>query len=200
MGRRYSLSGENMSLGTGYVMAALQPAAAGAAGSWIEIERVEVTQNATSTSAQARIALGSRTTATTLTVTSATPAPLTFGAPASGIAGGTAPTTAATCGVNSSADSGGTYVNTWPCNPNNQGGFLWIPIPEHKLIVPPGIIFVVRHLAAPGPRQAGRSWSSITRSSECGYIGLDMFRFTSSRCHSYRSPAGRRPLRPVRAP
>ena len=37
MGRRYSLSGENLSLGTGYVMAAIQPAAAGAAGSWIEI-------------------------------------------------------------------------------------------------------------------------------------------------------------------
>ena len=150
MGRRYALSGENLSLGTGYVMAALQPAAAGAAGSWIEIERVEVTQNATATSAQARITLGFRTTATTLTVTSATPAPLIGGGPASGIAGGTAPTTAATCGVNSSADSGGTYVNTWPCNPNNQGGFLWIPIPEHKLIVPPGVIFVVRHIAAPG--------------------------------------------------
>lgn len=150
MGRRYVLSGENMTLGTGSVLAALQPAVAGSAGSWIEIERVEATQNSNIVSAQSRLSLCSRSTATTLTVTSATPNPLTLGAPASGIAGGTAPTTAATCGVNSSADSGGTYINTWPCNPNNQGGYLWIPVPEHKIICPPGLIFVVRFLAAPG--------------------------------------------------
>jgi hypothetical protein len=149
MGRRYVLSGENMSLGTGYVLAALQPAAAGSAGSWIEIERVEVTQNATATSAQTRLSLGSRNTSGTLTVTSATPNPVVLGGPASGITGGTAPT-AAKCGVNSSADSGGTYVATWPVNPNNQGGYLWIPVPEHKLVVAPSQIFVVYFLAAPG--------------------------------------------------
>ncbi len=149
MGRRYVLSGENLTLGTGAVLAAMQPAAAGSAGSWIEIERVEVSQSHNTTSAQTRVVLGSRDTAVTLTVTSATPNPLVFGAPASGITGGTAPTTAAKCGVNSSADSGGTYVNTWPCNPNNQGGYLWIPVPEHKLILPPGLIFVVRFLATP---------------------------------------------------
>jgi hypothetical protein len=150
MGRRYILSGENLTLGTGSVLAAIQPAAAGSAGSWLEVERVEVTQNHNTTSAQSRIVLGRRDTAGTLTVTSKTPLPLVMGGPASGIAGGTAPTTAATCGVNSSADSGGTYVDSWPVNPNNQGGYLWLPIPEHKLIVPPGLIFVVRFIAAPG--------------------------------------------------
>lgn len=150
MGRRYIISGENLSLGTGDVLLAFQPAAAGNAGSIIEVERVEVTQNATTTSAQSRISLGSRNTAGTLTMTSAAPNPLPLGGPASGIAGGTSPLSAATAGVNSSADSGGTYVNTWPCNPNNQGGYLWIPIPEHKIIVPPGVVFVVRFLAAPG--------------------------------------------------
>jgi hypothetical protein len=150
MGRRYTLLGENLTLGTGSVLAALQPAAAGSAGSWIEIERVEVSQNHNATSAQVRLALGSRSTAGTLTVTSVTPAPLTLGAPASGISGGTAPTTAAKCGINSSADSGGTYVDTWYCNPNNQGGFLWQPVPEHKIILPPGLIFTARFLAAPG--------------------------------------------------
>src|SRR5208282_1280185 len=112
MGRRYILSGENLSLGTGDILAALQPAAAGSAGSWIEIERVEVTQNATSTAAQTRLFLGSRNTSGTLTVTAATPNPLVLGAPASGISGGTSPLTAAKGGVNSSADSGGTYVQT----------------------------------------------------------------------------------------
>ncbi len=150
MGRRYILSGENLTLGTGSVLAALQPAAAGSAGSIIEIERVEVTQNHNTTSAQTRIALGSRDTAGTLTVTGATPNPLVLGAPASGITSGTAPTTAAKSGVNSSADSGGTYINTYVVNPNNQGGFVWIPIPEHKIIVPPGLIFSVRFLTAPG--------------------------------------------------
>jgi hypothetical protein len=149
MGRRYSLSGENLTLGTGSVLAAIQPAAAGAAGSVLEIERVEVTQSHNAVSAQSRIVLGSRTTAATLTMTSATPRPLVLGGPASGIAGGTAPTTAGTAGVNSSADSGGTYIDTWPVNPNNQGGYLWIPIPEHKVVVVPGLIFVVRFLAAP---------------------------------------------------
>ncbi len=149
MGRRYVLSGENLTLGTGSVLAAIQPAAAGAAASIIEIERVEVTQSHNTTSAQSRIVLGRRDTATTLTVTSKDPIPLVMGGPASGIAGGTAPTTAAKCGVNSSADSGGTYIDSWPVNPNNQGGYLWLPVPEHKLVVVPGIIFVVRFLTAP---------------------------------------------------
>ena len=150
MGRRYILSGENLTLGTGSVLAALQPAAAAAAGSVIEIERVEVTQNHNTSSAQVRIALGSRDTAGTLTVTSATPNPIVLGGPASGIAGGTSPLTAAKSGVNSSADSGGTYVNTYPCNPNNQGGYIWQPIPEHKLLIMPSTVFVVRFLTAPG--------------------------------------------------
>ena len=150
MGRRYVLSGENLTMGTGSVLAAFQPAAAGSAGSIIEVERVEVTQSGTTTSAQSRIVLGSRDIAGTLTVTSATPNPLTLGAPASGITGGTSPLTAAKSGVASSADSGGAYINTLPCNPNNQGGYLWQPIPQHVIAVPPGLLFVVRFLTPPG--------------------------------------------------
>lgn len=149
MGRRYIVSGENLTLGTGSVLAALQSAAAGNAGSIIEIERVEVTQNHNTTAAQSRIVLGQRDTAGTLTVTSATPNPLVLGGPASGIAGGTSPLTAAKSGVNSSADSGGAYTNTQPCNPNNIGGFGWIAVPEHKIILPPSTVFVVRFLATP---------------------------------------------------
>jgi len=149
MGRRYVLSGENMTLGTGSVLAAIQSAAAGAAGSILEIEKVEITQSGTTTAAQVRITLGQRDTTGTLTVTSATPAPLVLGGPSSGITGGTSPLTAAKSGVNSSADSGGTYTNTMPCSPNNIGGYAFIAIPEHKLIIPPSTVFVVRHLTAP---------------------------------------------------
>jgi hypothetical protein len=150
MGRRFILSGENMTLSTGSVLAAFRPAAAGAAGSIIEVERVEVTQNTANSGAQTRLSIGSRNSTGTLTVTTATPNPIVLGGPASGIAGGTNPLAAATCGVNSSADTGGTYINEYVVNPNNLGGFSWLAIPEHKLIVVPAVVFAVRFIAAPG--------------------------------------------------
>jgi hypothetical protein len=148
VGRRYVLSGENLTLSTGNVLAALQSASSGA-GSIIEIERVEISQSHNATSAQVRVGHGQRNTAGTITVTSATPNPIPLGGPASGISGGTNPATAATCGVNSSADSGGTYTSTIVANPNNLGGYVWIPIPEHKIILPPSTLYVVRLLATP---------------------------------------------------
>ena len=151
MGRRYILPGENMTTGTGSVLAAIQSAAAGSAGAIIAIERIEVTQSHNTTSAQTRLVTGTRDTAGTLTMTSATPRPVVLTGPASGIAGNTAPAGGtARCGVNSSADSGGTYTDSYPVAPNNQGGYLWIATPEHKLILPPSTLFVVRFLAAPG--------------------------------------------------
>lgn len=150
MGRRYVLFGENLTTGTGSVLAALQTAAAAAAGSIIKILRVEVSQSHNATSAQVRLVQSSRNTSGTLTVASATPAPLTIGAPASGIAGGTSPLTAAKCGVNSSADSGGTYTDLWPCAPNNQAGYLWLPTPDEQIIIPPSTVYAVRFLTAPG--------------------------------------------------
>ena len=150
MGRRYVLSGENLTTGTGSVLAAIQSAAAGNAGSILEVRRVEVTQNHNNTSTQVRLAISSRNTSGTLTVTSATPRPTVIGGPASGISGGTSPLSAATCGVNSSADTGGTYTDLWPCNPNNLGGWIWIPTPEERILVAPSTLLTVRFLAAPG--------------------------------------------------
>jgi len=150
MGRKYIVSGENLTLGTGNVLAAIQPAAAGNAGSILAIDRVEVSQSHNATSAQVRLALANRNTSGTLTTTSATPNPVVFGGPVSGITGGTSPLTAAKAGVNSSADSGGTYVNGPVFAPNNQGGFAWIITPDYRLIIPPGIVFAVLFLATPG--------------------------------------------------
>lgn len=150
MGRRYALSGENLSLGTGSVLAAIQPAAAGSAGSILQILRVEASQSGTATAAQVRLVISNRNTAGTLTVTSATPRPLVLGGPASGISGGTSPLTAATCGVNSSADSGGTYTDTWVAAPNNLGGYALIWTPPEQVLVPPGAVFCVRFATAPG--------------------------------------------------
>lgn len=150
MGRRTVLSGENMTLGTGNVLACFRPAAADAAGSVIEITRVEISQSSSTTLAQIRGAIGERDTAGTLTMTSTAPTPLTLGGPASGLTGSTAPAgTAARSGTNSSADSGGTYVNTIPFNFPNLNGYLWKPDPGEQLFVTPGRVFVVRLLATP---------------------------------------------------
>lgn len=151
MGRRYCLTAENFTTGTGSVLAAIQTAAAGSAGSIISIERVEVSQNTNTTSAQVRLAMGTRTTAGTFTTTATTPTPLVLGGPASGIAGNVAPAGGtARSGTNSSADTTGTYTDSYYVAANNQGGFLWIPIPEHELLVPPSTLFVVRFTSAPG--------------------------------------------------
>lgn len=152
MGRMYVLSGENLTLSTGSVLAAIRPAAADAAGSILSIKRIEVSQSGTANLAQVRLAFGERDTAGTLTMTSQAPNPLgALGAPASGITGSTAPAgTAARSGINSSADSGGTYTNTYPVATANINGWLWKPDPQEELLVTPGRVFVLRFLTAPG--------------------------------------------------
>lgn len=151
MGKRTVLSGENMTLGTGAVLAGFRPAAADAAASIIRVTRVEISQSGTTTLAMIRGAIGTRDTAGTLTVTSAAPNPLTAGGPASGFTGATTFLgTAARSGINSSADSGGAYVNTIPFNFTNLNGYLWKPDPGEEFKVTPGQVFVVRFLAAPG--------------------------------------------------
>ncbi len=148
MGRRYVLSGENMSLGTGNVLAALQPTASGA-GSLLAIDRVEVSQSHSTTSAQIRVALANRNTAGTLTVTSTAANPVVLGGPASAITGGTSPLTAGKSGINSSADSGGTYIDGPVFAANNQGGYAWIITPDYRLIVPAGVVFAVILVGTP---------------------------------------------------
>lgn len=151
MGRRCVLSGENLTLSTGNVLAAIRPAAADAAASILAIERITISQSGSTTSAMIRSEIGSRDTAGTLTMTSQTPNPVIVGGPASGIAGSTAPAgTAAKSGVNSSADSGGTYTPIHQPSFNNLAGLDILFPPEQRLIIPPGKVFIVRLLATPG--------------------------------------------------
>lgn len=151
--RRFTLNGENLSLGTGNILAAIRTAADKAtAGGEIAINRVEISQSGSTTSAQCRGEFTVRTTNGALTVTSATPRPINpLNGPASGIAGNTDLVGgAARCGVNSSADSTGTHTVIRNFNFNNLNGYLWIPTPEERIIVPPAAIFCVRFTAAPG--------------------------------------------------
>lgn len=52
-------------------------------------------------------------------------------------------------GVNSSADSGGTYTTIFPFDFANLNGYLWKPDPQEEIWVPPSTVFVVRLLATP---------------------------------------------------
>lgn len=151
MGRMMQVGGENQTTSTGSVLIALRTAASGSAASVLKIYRLEITQNATTTSAMCRGELASRDTAGTLTLATVTPNNLAFAGPAGGLSGNTAPVGAAgRIGIISSADSGGTYTSRRPFNFNNLNGYLWVPTPEERPIVTPDTAMVVRFIAAPG--------------------------------------------------
>lgn len=150
--RRYTINGSNMTLGTGSVLVAFRTAAdLATAGGLIQIHRVEIGQNGTETSDMIRGEFVTRDTAGTLTMTSATPQPISpYGGPISALVGNTAPAGGAVrIGVNSSADSGGTYTVRRAFDFNNLNGYLWLPTPEERLWVPPATVWGVRFAAAP---------------------------------------------------
>lgn len=153
MSRIYTVQGTNMSLGTGNGLLAFRTAAdlATAAG-MIALRRIEISQNAAASAAQVRGALSTRDTAGTYTMTSVTPRAISpLGGPISGLVGNTAPAGGAgRIGINSSADSGGTYTDHYYFDFNNLNGWLWVPTPEERIEVPPATVWVCRFLAAPG--------------------------------------------------
>jgi hypothetical protein len=69
------------------------------------------------------------------TFTSTAPAPHVIGGNASGIAGGTAQA-AATSGTDSSANAAGTKTVIIADSFSNLNGWLWVPTPEERIIVP----------------------------------------------------------------
>jgi hypothetical protein len=150
MGRLYNLIGENLTVGTGAVLASLNTGDHDIdPGGRIKIRRVEITQSGSTTAAMIRAALATRTLDATFTLTAATPTPVTAGGPAATLTGGTNGVTALNCGVASSADTNGTYINKWYASFCNLNGWLWIPTPGEELLIPSGTIFVVKLLAAP---------------------------------------------------
>jgi hypothetical protein len=151
MGKRTILFEENMTLGTGNILAAIQSAAAGAAASILTITKIEVYQTGTTTAEMIRGAISTRDTAGTLTMTATTPQNVVMGGSASGLTGNTAPAggTART-GTDSSADSGGTYTNREPFGFHNLNGALLKPDANGEAwIIPPSTLWVVRLLATP---------------------------------------------------
>ena len=109
-------------------------AAIGTRASNIRILRAWVGQGATETSDQLGVRICLQASAFG-TFTATTPAPHVIGGAASGITGGTAQA-AATSGTDSSANAAGTKTNIIVDGFNNVAGWLWVPTPEERILVP----------------------------------------------------------------
>jgi hypothetical protein len=102
-------------------------------GSILEIMRITVDQQGTSTSQQLGVIVGIKASAFG-TYTSTTPQPLALGTVASGITGSTTGA-AASAGTDASAEGAGAVTTIWSNGFNNLNGYLWVPTPEERMIV-----------------------------------------------------------------
>jgi len=145
------LKDENMTLGTGNVLAVWRTAAAGSAAARTRIKRIEISQSGTTTLQMIRAEVATRDTAGTLTTTATSPVRTNpVGGAASGLSGNTAPVGAAgRSGTDSSADSGGTYTEIDPFSFPNTAGYLDKPDPEEEIEIPADTVCVVRLLTTP---------------------------------------------------
>lgn len=151
-GKTTLLVGENLTLGTGNVLAAFQTAAVNSLAAQVKIKRLEISQSGSTTLALIRGDIATRNTAGTLTTTSLAPTNVRpLAGPASGLAGNTSVIGGtARSGINSSADTGGTYTQVMPFNFPNTAGYLFKPDPDEEIWVPPSTVACVRFLATPG--------------------------------------------------
>jgi hypothetical protein len=134
--RTYTISVDAQTVVAAPQLVFMNPSAGGAAVPGYEILRAWASQRANATSAQQGIALGTKLTVFP-TVVSATPAKTSLGLPTANLVGGTSGA-AGTCGVNSSANGGGTEVKIYWDNFNVLNGWLWVPTPAETMLAMPG--------------------------------------------------------------
>lgn len=148
MAGTYNVSMSNLTVVASATLAAIRAATAiTSRASILEILRVVISQQGTSLSQQLGVILGQKASAFG-TYVSATPSPRILGGAASGIAGGTTGA-AATAGVNASAEGAGTVTNYFVDAFNNLNGYLWVPTPEERIIVPLDTMFIVKLVGTP---------------------------------------------------
>lgn len=128
-------------------------AAIGTRASMIRLLRAWCSQGATETSEQLGIQIALQASAFG-TYTSTTPTPHVLGGAASGIAGGTAGA-AATAGTDASANAAGTKTAVVTDGFNNLNGWLWVPTPEERIVIPADTAVV---LAMIGTATALTNW------------------------------------------
>lgn len=127
----------------------------GTRASSITILRAWCSQNATETSEQLGIQLALQASAFG-TYTSTTPTPHFVGGPASGITGSTT-AAAASAGTDASANAGGTKTPIIYDGFNNLNGWLWVPTPEERIVVPTDTAIV---LAMVGTATTLTNWNA----------------------------------------
>tara|TARA_R110000822_G_scaffold137399_7_gene274899 strand:- start:1455 stop:1943 length:489 start_codon:yes stop_codon:yes gene_type:complete len=102
----------------------------------LEVIEARISQNGTTTAEQVRCAIGLKSSAYQ-TVTAGTPVAMRQGGTASVITGGTA-VAAGTSGVNASAEGGGTFVPLVEDGFSNVNGWVWLPMPDSRIVIPSG--------------------------------------------------------------
>lgn len=124
-------------------------------GSNIRLLRAWIGQQASETSDQLGIILGTKVTAFG-TYTSTTPTPHFAGGRVSGIVGGTAGAEG-TSGTDASAEGAGAVTPIIYDGFNNLNGWLWVPTPEERIILPPDTAVVLKIVGTPA---ALGNWSA----------------------------------------
>jgi len=145
----YSVSMQNQTIVADASLVLIRTASSvNTAGSNIRILRAWVSQIGTETSDQLGIILGIKAAAFG-TYAAATPTNHWFGGAASAITGGTTGA-AGTAGVDATAEGAGTVTPLVMDGFNNVGGWLWVPTPEERIIVPDDTAIVLKLMGTPG--------------------------------------------------
>ncbi|HET9613851.1 MAG TPA: hypothetical protein VFP22_03475, partial [Candidatus Limnocylindrales bacterium] len=131
MDQTYTIAMANATIVADATLAIIRAATAWSSrGSLLEIERITVDQQGTSTSQELGIILAQKASAFG-TYVSTTPSPTSIGSVASAITGSTS-NAASSCGTNASAEGAGTVTNIHSTGFNNLSGFLYVPTPEER--------------------------------------------------------------------
>jgi hypothetical protein len=144
----YSVIMENQTtIANGELVTIATAAAIGTRGGNIRLHRAWAGQGGTATSQQLGIQLAVQASAFG-TFSTATPRPHLLGGNASGITGGAAQA-AGTAGVDASANAAGTKTPFYVDGFNNLAGWLWVPTPEERIIVPISTVIVLALIGTP---------------------------------------------------
>ena len=148
MGHRYSVTMQNQTIIADSEMVIIRTAnAIGTRASNILILRAWCSQNDSETSQQLGVMLAQQASAFG-TYTSTTPTPHVIGGAASGITGSTT-AAAASAGTDSSANAAGTRTPIIYDGFNNLNGWLWVPTPEERILVPVDTAIVLKLVGTP---------------------------------------------------
>lgn len=148
MSNVYTIPMENQTIVADATLVIVRAATAvSSRASLLEVLRISVSQQGTSTSQQLGIILGQKASAFG-TYTSTTPSPHNIGGVASGISGSTSGA-AAGAGTDASAEGAGTVTSILSEGFNNLNGYIWVPTPEERIFVQPDLAFIVKLRGTP---------------------------------------------------